>query len=70
MIILDTNVISEFMKTQKSAIVREWVAAQPLISLFTTTIIQAEILYGIALLPEGKRGIGQIISKYQKDINL
>jgi predicted nucleic acid-binding protein len=55
MIILDTNVISELMKTQKSAIVREWVAAQPLMSLFTTTITQAEILYGIALLPEGKR---------------
>ncbi|QEI40371.1 Toxin FitB [Dolichospermum sp. UHCC 0315A] len=54
MIILDTNVISELMKTQKSAIVREWVAAQPLMSLFTTTITQAEILYGIALLPEGK----------------
>ena len=55
MIILDTNVISELMKTQKSAIVREWVAAQPLMSLFTTTITQAEILYGIALLPGGKR---------------
>jgi predicted nucleic acid-binding protein len=50
MIILDTNVISELMKTQKSAIVRQWVAAQPLMSLFTTTITQAEILYGIALL--------------------
>ena len=55
MIILDTNVISELMKTQKSAIVREWVAGQPLMSLLTTTITQAEILYGIALLPEGKR---------------
>ncbi|MDM3843476.1 MAG: hypothetical protein PT120_13575 [Aphanizomenon gracile PMC649.10] len=40
MIILDTNVISELMKTQKSAIVREWVAAQPLMSLFVTLIKQ------------------------------
>ncbi|ALB40631.1 MULTISPECIES: type II toxin-antitoxin system VapC family toxin [Nostocales] len=55
MIILDTNVISELMKTQKSEIVREWVAEKPLMSMFTTTITQAEILYGIALLPEGKR---------------
>jgi len=33
MIIIDTNVISELMKTQKSAIVREWVAAQPLMKI-------------------------------------
>lgn len=55
MIILDTNVISELMKPQGSTIVYEWVAAQPIKKLFSTTITQAEILYGIALLPTGKR---------------
>jgi toxin FitB len=55
MIILDTNVLSELMKPKKSEIVRNWATQQSLIDLFTTTITQAEILYGIALLPVGKR---------------
>lgn len=55
MIILDTNVLSELIKPKKSEIVRNWVAQQPLMNFFTTTITQAEILYGIALLPTGKR---------------
>ena len=55
MIILDTNVLSELMKPQGSTVVRNWAAGQPVTSLFTTTITQAEILYGIAILPEGKR---------------
>ncbi|MEH2301845.1 MAG: type II toxin-antitoxin system VapC family toxin [Nostoc sp.] len=55
MIILDTNVLSELMKSKKSEIVRSWATQQPLMNLFTTTITQAEILYGIALLPAGKR---------------
>lgn len=55
MIVLDTNVISELMKTQGSPTVYEWVSKQPQMSLFTTTITEAEILYGIAILPEGKR---------------
>jgi predicted nucleic acid-binding protein len=55
MIILDTNVLSELMKHKKSEVVRSWAAQQPVMSLFTTTITQAEILYGIAILPHGKR---------------
>ena len=55
MIVLDTNVVSEVMHSQGSLVVRQWVAAQPITNLFTTTITQAEILYGIALLPSGKR---------------
>jgi len=55
MIVLDTNVVSELMHPKGSLVVRQWVAAQPITDLFTTTITQAEILYGIALLPSGKR---------------
>ena len=55
MIILGTNVLSELMKPQKSQSVSNWTKKQPLLSLFTTTITQAEILYGITLLSEGKR---------------
>ncbi len=55
MIILDTNVLSELIKPQGSTVVRNWASIQPVTSLFTTTITQAEILYGIGILPEGKR---------------
>jgi toxin FitB len=55
MIILDTNVLSELIKPKKSEKVRNWAAQQSIMNLFTTTITQAEILYGIALLPAGKR---------------
>lgn len=55
MIVLDTNVVSELIHPRGSLVVRQWVAAQPITNLFTTTITQAEILYGIALLPSGKR---------------
>jgi toxin FitB len=55
MIVLDTNVISELMRPAPEARVEHWLAAQPTASVFTTTITQAEILYGVALLPEGQR---------------
>lgn len=54
-IVLDTNVLSELMKPQGSIAVKNWVAAQPRADLFTTSITQAEILYGIGILPDGKR---------------
>lgn len=55
MIILDTNVISELMRPAPSRSVVKWIATRPAVSLFTTTITQAELLYGIALLPNGRR---------------
>jgi len=55
MIVLDTNVVSELMHPRGSSVVPQWVAAQPITIFFTTSITQAEILYGIALLPPGKR---------------
>ena len=58
MIILDTNVLSELMKAEPAASVSEWVAFQPPSRLFVTAITQAEILYGIGLLPTGRRRKG------------
>ena len=55
MIILDTNVLSELMKASPSQQVLRWFASQPPLQLFTTTITQAEILYGLELLPKSKR---------------
>ena len=55
MIVLDTNVLSELLRPAPEARVRDWIAGQPISSLFVTTITQAEILYGLALLPLGRR---------------
>ncbi len=58
MIILDTNVLSELMRPDPDVTVAAWTAGQPMQVLFTTTICEAEILFGIALLPAGKRKEG------------
>jgi toxin FitB len=55
MIVLDTNVVSEVIKPKPSARVLAWMTAYPRERLFITTITQAEILYGVELLPAGKR---------------
>jgi predicted nucleic acid-binding protein len=54
-IVLDTNVLSELMRGQPAAVVFDWVAAQQRTTLYTTSVNKAEILYGIAALPEGRR---------------
>lgn len=54
-IILDTNVISELIQPRGSSVIRQWLASQNGASLYTTSITQAEILYGIQILPEGQR---------------
>ncbi len=55
MIILDTNVLSEVLTPAPSPVVLRWLAAQEPSSVFTTTITQAELLYGVESLPPGKR---------------
>jgi hypothetical protein len=55
MIVLDTNVLSETWRPKPSAKVLEWTRSQPATALFTTAITEAELYYGIALLPEGRR---------------
>jgi len=58
MIVLDTNMLSELMRPTPSPAVVAWVTAQPRATLYTTAINQAEILYGIAIQPDGKRRAG------------
>ena len=55
MTILDTNVLSELMHPQPSSTVARWIAQQPASELFTTSITEAEIFYGIELLAKGAR---------------
>jgi toxin FitB len=55
MIVLDTNVLSESLRPTPAESVIRWIRAQPANRLFTTTICEAEIFYGLALLPSGRR---------------
>ncbi len=55
MIVLDTNVISELMRREPNPAVVAWIGSQPNATLCTTSVNKAEVLYGIAALPKGRR---------------
>lgn len=55
MILLDTNVVSELMRSEPERQVVNNVKCYSAESVFISAITHAEILQGIALLPEGKR---------------
>lgn len=55
MIVLDTNVVSELMRAAPDAAVSAWIRRQPPGILRTTAVTVAEIRYGIARLPAGRR---------------
>lgn len=55
MIVLDTNVVSELMRPSPDPAVEAWVAGQPAPSLFLTVISEAELRYGVAIMPAGRR---------------
>ena len=71
MIVLDTNVLSELMRPIPSSRVVAWVAKQPAAELFTTSITEAEIFYGLELLTKGKRREGLLAaaeSLFEEDL--
>ena len=55
MIVLDTNIVSEAMKPEPDAAVRAWLNDQPAETLYLSSVTLAELLFGIAALPAGKR---------------
>jgi predicted nucleic acid-binding protein len=55
MIILDTNVVSELMRTDPAPQVAAWIRGRDRQELRTTSITLAEIRFGIARLPDGRR---------------
>ncbi len=55
MIILDTNIISEFMTSPPASSVLRWLNDQDAASLYVTSITIAEISYGLNVLPVGNR---------------
>lgn len=55
MIVLDTNVVSEAMKPEPHPAVRAWLNDQAAETLYLSSVTLAELLFGIAALPAGKR---------------
>ncbi|MFP5381085.1 MAG: type II toxin-antitoxin system VapC family toxin [Gammaproteobacteria bacterium] len=55
MIVLDTNVVSEAMKPEPHPAVRAWLNDQAAETLYVSSVTLAELLFGIAALPAGKR---------------
>ena len=53
--LVDSNVLSELMRTSPAPQVYNWFANHSDDQIYVSSISQAEILAGIAVLPEGKR---------------
>jgi predicted nucleic acid-binding protein len=53
--LLDTNVLSELLRSTPHPGVVSWFSAQPPDSLFVSSVTQAEMMLGARLLPAGKR---------------
>lgn len=54
-LLLDTNVVSELMRKFPDSEVVAWAAGHPAEHLFFPAIAEAELRYGAAILPQGRR---------------
>ena len=54
-VLLDTNVVSELIRKARDPGVAAWVANQPLDELYFSAVSEAELRYGAAILPAGRR---------------
>ena len=55
MIVLDTNVVSEAMKATPNPVVLAWLDEQAAETLYLSSVTLAELLFGIGVLPAGRR---------------
>ena len=54
-VLLDTNVVSELLRPSPDPAVESWVAERPAAELQFSAIGEAELRYGVAILPAGQR---------------
>jgi toxin FitB len=55
MIVLDTNIVSELLRAAPAPQVEAWLAVQDGATVFFTAVGEAELRYGVAILPAGRR---------------
>ena len=58
MVVLDTNVVSELMRPAPNPLIASWVAEQATSSLHLTAVTEAELRFGLSIMPSGKRRDG------------
>ncbi len=74
MILLDTNVVSEPLKPRPELTVLRWLNAQTAEDLYLPAIVAAELYFGWAILPAGRRKglrrdlIEQVIGQFDSRI--
>lgn len=69
MIILDTNVVSELLRPAPEQRVVGWLGGLDGTSVYLTTITEAELRLGVAILPNGKRrnGLTEMIDQITRE---
>ena len=55
MFVMDTNVASELMRPEPMAAVAAWIAERDAEEIYLTAVSEAELLYGVAIMPLGRR---------------
>lgn len=55
MFVLDTNVVSEFIKPRPDPGVMSWLVSAPRQTLLLPSVVVAELYFGVERLPEGKK---------------
>ena len=55
MLILDTNVASELMRPSPTPSVVAWIAERDAAAMHLTAVSEAELRFGVAILPAGRR---------------
>jgi predicted nucleic acid-binding protein len=58
MLVVDTNVLSELMRPRPNAPISSWIAERATLSLHLTAISEAELRFGLAIMPPGRRRDG------------
>ena len=58
MIVLDTNVVSALIHPVPQVAVASWFADHATSSLYLTAVNEAELRYGLAIMPQGRRRDG------------
>ena len=58
MLVVDTNVLSELMRPTPDPVIASWVAKRTTSSLHLTAISEAELRFGLAIMPPGRRRDG------------
>ncbi len=55
MFAIDTNVASELMRPEPMPAVAAWIAERDAQEMYLTAVSEAELRYGVAIIPAGKR---------------